>query len=323
MDTDMRAITPPPISREPSYDDGDRHRHVPNQYDYGRPRQNDQYGDAHVDSRYSRQNQVDDDHARDHYATRPVPIHRTSYDADSRLDDAANNRYVDTYMPPSPKSNRRPGRYDGDSRRQPGDAPPPPAPSRQAQSWDRETDERSSPLLAHNNHPVHSIQPVHQERAAVIEIGKLNIGGKLEHSSGRGGPVKIRRPGPQHMPNSSDEHPMHSESTSEHWRSGGAGEDRRDDKLQPPRSANLPQRPAAPRSGSSLLDRLSLDKGGTSSGSQSLRDRVQVPSKRDRDDMVGHDSVGDVEMEDSHPGDSASKRKKRMKSKRGRRSAIQ
>ena len=111
------------------------------------------------------------------------------------------------------------------------------------------------------------------------------------------------------------------ESTSERWRLGAGGEDHRDDKLQPPRTANLPPRPAAPRSGGSLLDRLSSDKG-TSSGSQpsqSLRDRVQVPSKRDRDDTIRPDSMGDAEM-----GDSVSKRsKKRMKPKRGRRNVIQ
>ena len=198
-----------------------------------------------------------------------------------------------------------------DSHRQPGDSLPPPSSSRQAQSWDRESDGRSTPVSANK-------RIIHPERAAVVEIAKQHTGGDSES---RG----LHRPGPQHLPNSPNDYSMR-ESTSERWRLGAGGEDHRDDKLQPPRTANLPPRPAAPRSGGSLLDRLSSDKG-TSSGSQpsqSLRDRVQIPSKRDRDDMIRYGSMGDVEMGDGYLVDSASKRsKKRMKPRRGRRSAIQ
>ena len=294
----MRAVTPP-ISREPSHD-GDLHRHASNHYDGGHPRQNDQYGDGYMNSRYSRQNQVDDDYLY----LRPVPVH-PSYDADPHPDDAANNHYIKTYMPPSLDGNRRSGKYDGDPHRQPGDALPPPTSLRHAQSWDREADGRSS--------SVNAKRPMHPERSAVVEMGNQHTG----TSSNR----ELHRPDPQHLPSSSDDY-LTRESTSEHWHLGATGEDRRDDRLQPPRAANLPPRPAAPRSGGSLLDRLSSDKSGASSGpppSQSLRDRVQVPSKRDRDDTIRPDSMGDAEM-----GDSVSKRsKKRMKPKRGRRNVIQ
>jgi hypothetical protein len=74
-----------------------------------------------------------------------------------------------------------------------------------------------------------------------------------------------------------------------------------------------------------LLDRLSLDNGANTSAvsPQSLRDRVQVPSKRDRED-IGNDSAGDIDMEDvGGPSDSASKRpRRRLKLKRGRRNGT-
>jgi len=52
------------------------------------------------------------------------------------------------------------------------------------------------------------------------------------------------------------------------------------------------QRPVILKRGGSLLDRLSLDHHDDAQGmvapwSSSLRDRVQVPSKRDRDEMMG------------------------------------
>jgi len=82
----------------------------------------------------------------------------------------------------------------------------------------------------------------------------------------------------------------------------------------------------ASRRGGSLLDRLSLNNAAGSSGmpSPSLRDRVQiVPSKRDREEMGGHDAVrGEIDIDEVD--DSASKKpRRRMKVKRARRSGAQ
>jgi hypothetical protein len=61
------------------------------------------------------------------------------------------------------------------------------------------------------------------------------------------------------------------------------------------------------------------------SSSPSLRDRVQIiPSKRDREEMAGNDTGGDIDMDDGGPDDSASKKqRRRLKVKRGRRSGAQ
>jgi hypothetical protein len=69
-------------------------------------------------------------------------------------------------------------------------------------------------------------------------------------------------------------------------------------------------------SGASLLDRLTLDEGVVNA-SPSLRDRVQLPSKRDREDML----AGDVSMNqevDEHDG-SKRPRRRGTKSRKARR----
>jgi hypothetical protein len=84
-------------------------------------------------------------------------------------------------------------------------------------------------------------------------------------------------------------------------------------------SSHDQQRPEMSRRGGSLLDRLSLDHndephGGTSWSS--LRDRVQVPSKRDRDEMSGGRYQPDMFDGDDGPlGDPASKRPRRRNPK--------
>jgi hypothetical protein len=57
----------------------------------------------------------------------------------------------------------------------------------------------------------------------------------------------------------------------------------------------------------------------------SLRDRVQIPSKRDWEDVAGADSSPDRYGRDSYfdgDEDSSKRRKKNGKSKRGRRGAL-
>jgi hypothetical protein len=76
------------------------------------------------------------------------------------------------------------------------------------------------------------------------------------------------------------------------------------EEFPPEASQRGQQRPGILRRGGSLLDRLSLDhhddtKGTGPPRSSSLRDRVQVPSKRDRDEMMG----GHYQPENSFGGD--------------------
>ncbi|ESK87654.1 hypothetical protein Moror_1896 [Moniliophthora roreri MCA 2997] len=90
-----------------------------------------------------------------------------------------------------------------------------------------------------------------------------------------------------------------------------------------------PQRPMNARRGGSLLDRLSLDILSPTSGGgdelPSLRDRVQVPSKRDRDDVgdhvddrggSGHDWEG---RDDAVPGGPLGGKRRRRNQKKPRR----
>ncbi|KAF4580459.1 hypothetical protein EYR40_003177 [Pleurotus pulmonarius] len=91
----------------------------------------------------------------------------------------------------------------------------------------------------------------------------------------------------------------------------------------------LPVRPQAKRTGGSLLDRLSLDRGGRDAvmsddtPSPSLRERVQVPTKRDRDEVtVMEKGVYErpADFDDLADADIAAKRRKRTaRPKRGRR----
>jgi hypothetical protein len=64
-----------------------------------------------------------------------------------------------------------------------------------------------------------------------------------------------------------------------------------------------------------LLERLTLGEGGLNK-SASLRDRVQLPPKRDREEML----VGDVSMiQDADEHEGSKKRRRGAKSRKGRR----
>jgi hypothetical protein len=89
---------------------------------------------------------------------------------------------------------------------------------------------------------------------------------------------------------------------------------------QPESSQYGQQRPEMSRRGGSLLDRLSLDHNddtqGMGTSKSSLRDRVQVPSKRDRDEMSGGRYQPDIlDGDDGVVGDPASKRPRRRNPK--------
>jgi hypothetical protein len=99
----------------------------------------------------------------------------------------------------------------------------------------------------------------------------------------------------------------------------------------PPESSQYSQqRPVILKRGGSLLDRLSLDHNDDTKGtgmpwSSSLRERVQVPSKRDRDEMM---MGGRYQPENSFQGDdtgfgdsTASKKPRRRNPNKFRRGA--
>lgn len=78
-------------------------------------------------------------------------------------------------------------------------------------------------------------------------------------------------------------------------------------------------RPEFPRRGGSLLDRLSLeDPKDEVHLQQSLRERVEVPSKRDRDDMLSDRYAGEETFDEDDPA-SKKARKKTTKVRKVRR----
>jgi hypothetical protein len=128
--------------------------------------------------------------------------------------------------------------------------------------------------------------------------------------------VRIRRPDPTSSVDNNSALPLDAPSvSSSHHR---AAED-----------TSSSERPPGPPRSVSLLERLSGDgvgegnMGGFSDEPPSLRDRVQIPSKRDWDDMGGKDSSPDHYGRDAYfDGDedsAAKRRKKNGKPKRGRR----
>lgn len=87
-------------------------------------------------------------------------------------------------------------------------------------------------------------------------------------------------------------------------------------------SAHLVERPRSSRRGASLLDRLSLDAGPSDLPSSSLRDRVQIPAKRDRDEMMRSYSGGGDSADAEDIGgvaDSSRRPKRRTGRPKGRR----
>ena len=135
-------------------------------------------------------------------------------------------------------------------------------------------------------------------------------------------PVYIRRTPSTSHPRQSFDIPMHPdlpiESTGNNY-ARGHGRDLDRGLPEPPRSY---ERPNVLRRGGSLLDRLSLDDAAGSSagatGSPSLRERVQIPMKRDWEDMSGGESP-DASFDYDDGGDLAKRNQWRNgKLRRGR-----
>jgi hypothetical protein len=190
---------------------------------------------------------------------------------------------------------------------------------RQARSWDRDQElhrDHYSPVLARGVHP---------DRTEMFEVNSRSFSGQEHEPSVPPSSKRIRI----HPGSSSQSHPddfsLRLEVPGEHWPLDGHVVERtRDERAV--RTHSHHQRPTPSRRGGSLLDRLSLDDGSSGMSLPSLRDRVQViPSKRDREEMVGNDAVGgDIDVDEGGPDDSASRKpRRRMKMKRGRRSGAQ
>ncbi|KAJ7484392.1 hypothetical protein FB451DRAFT_1232347 [Mycena latifolia] len=176
----------------------------------------------------------------------------------------------------------------------------------------------------------HGHQPVESERRGSFRKEQPpndpplfdRVGGYDDGASGRHSKiVRIRRPDPSSSLDNNSALPLDAPSVSSaHHR---AAEDAS--------SSEHAQRPSGPPRSASLLERLSIDGGGGDGNSMggfsedplTLRERVQIPSKRDWDDMGGMDSSPDHYGRDSYfdgDDDSAAKRRKKNgKPKRGRR----
>lgn len=328
---DLRTATPPPPSREPSWDTGERHN----------PANHRQQERRH--SRFDRPARQDESNAptlhqlpdvdgrrRVHAPPHPVSARRASFSGHGSHPEE--QQYVDSYRPRGPPSPAESRRYESfvdrgvsadDGRHQSFPdirGPHPSLPDRPPQSWDREQDENTSPSVTRG---------LQSEHPRMLYLYSCSCFGSnhVDSAPRTSKPVRIRRPSSQALlPNQPDDFSMQSEGPSEHWRSdNGPGEERREDMEMGSQAPNHQQRPTPSRRGGSLLDRLSLDDNGPPLPAivpqPSLRDRVQVPSKRDRDELAGGELAGDGDMDDGTGGDPASKKlKRRMKSKRGRRS---
>lgn len=332
VENDFRAVTPPPPSREPSWDATERHRPA-SQYQSDRPQVNSQYDitvhrDAleDIELRHRRQSDVEIDRKSDR-VSHPASNHRSSLSHDSRPIQMSNDRYdEETYRPrdaPSPTTHRRLDSFSGhvtyaheahrqnisDDRRVTDTIT-----ERQVHSWDREP-------------PPHRELLPHAERSSSSHDRNIR---KADHSSVNHNPpatpvskiIRIRRPGSPATQDDVRDYPMHYEAPDGWKRLSSRGEQHGKDAEGPLSIARRPE--PSSRRGGSLLDRLSLDNGLSSPvmSPQSLRDRVQVPSKRDRED-IGNDSAGDIDIDDGGLGDTGLKRpRRRLRPKRGRRNGT-
>lgn len=183
------------------------------------------------------------------------------------------------------------------------------------QSWNREPDPQEQGL------PPSAVR-LHPDRARTFEEDpSLDVPRQSK-------PIRIRRPPPQSVTSHSEDYPMQSEIIDDRWVSNGNGrgeERHREVTDSVPRThgnnSNHP-RPTPPRRGGSLLDRLSTNGAGPSEmAPPSLRDRVQIPAKRNREEMGGDDGHNDMDIDDLS-GDPYKKRAgmRRLKVKKGRRS---
>jgi hypothetical protein len=142
------------------------------------------------------------------------------------------------------------------------------------------------------------------------------------HGRNQRPPIKLRRPPPA-TPDAMDyvktpvERPMPAaSSSSSSSRANGSVADRND--------GDRERRPSMLRQGASLLDRLGVVDGGQMLGKDtpvSLRDRVTVPSKRDRDDMRADDRYAgegdDIPIGDDG-GSKKAKRRHHGRARKGR-----
>jgi hypothetical protein len=318
---DIRDETPPPSSREDSWDAQDR-RHPPSQFSADDSQHANQFnGNARRgtgEPRHRRPLHVETDRVASHpTSTRHGPV---TLDARAQQSE---ERYVGEMYRSRPALSpglHRHASFAGhesfsDAPRQDYIDDREPFPERQAQSWDRDQAlqrDQYSPFLAH------------QDRPGMFEANSQSFSGPDRDPLRSSKPVRIRRPGSQSVQNHPDDFPVRVDASAGHWPSNsGRGEERnRDEPVH--RAHSHHQRTTPSRRGGSLLDRLSLDNGASSS-SPSLRERVQIiPSKREREEMVSNDTAGgDLDMDNGGPDDSASKKqRRRTKMKRGRRSGA-
>jgi len=317
-ETDFRDETPPLSAREPSWDVTDR-RLPPNTFSVEGPHYTNQFdGDIRHDAReqrYRRSQHIEVDRV----STHPAPL-RGTMSIDTRVPQQSDERYVeDPYRSQpaeSPSSLRRQASFPGHSQHNVGYAGDRDSfAERQPSSWDRDQElqrDQYSPAVGRSIHP---------DRARMFEVSSQS--GPAHDPSAPHSSKPIRnRPGSHPVREHPGDFPVHPEVPGEHWISDGGRRAERT-REESARSHSHQQRPTPSRRGGSLLDRLSLDNATGSSGmsSPSLRDRVQIiPSKRDREEMVGGDAAGGFDMDEGGPDDSVSKKPKR-RVKRGRRGA--
>lgn len=324
-DGDYRAATPPPLSREPSLSsptwEGSGSYSQPqtrsaNRYEEvrqsQRPAETPRGGPMHMDSRPR------------HVLEGPVGAERDRFESEShayrsgglgsRLGERFDDRFSNDVQPtPSPSSQPRnpiPHRdrksFSPEIRRQsrPDDRPHSEhlPEERIRGAWGEQT--REVPSHAPDLHPGRN--RMFDEQRTVLDTPdqeSLNIR--------QSKPIRIRRPPPQ------DDH--RTQFTQNIPVSDYQQRDRTDDLGE---SLQVSRPPAARRTGS-LLDRLGLERGGELLApdvpSPSLRDRVQIPSKREREEMMNESFPMDVPFDDeSGAGDPASKRRRRSgKPRRG------
>ncbi|KAJ6532754.1 hypothetical protein DFH09DRAFT_1182189 [Mycena vulgaris] len=225
-------------------------------------------------------------------------------------------------------------RYKAPQESRPTNHPLPLNPSLRRDDRDRDAypaeEPRQSTSQGSHPEPFHSHQPLEGERRPPFRKDQSQsdnplfdrVGGYDDGASGRHSKiVRIRRPDPTSSLDNNSALPLDAPSvSSSHHRVAEEAS-----------SSEHAQRPPGLGRSASLLERLQLggdaggegNKGGFSEEPPSLRDRVQIPSKRDWDDMGGMDSSPDPYGRDGYydgDDDSAAKRRKKNgKPKRGRR----
>lgn len=223
---------------------------------------------------------------------------KVSAEAPARPSPAPRRRNMDTYpseSPPAPRDNRaahspeRPRTNLRDSEAVHHVARPPPAPVVQDEDRDR------------------APPPMHPERALMLQVNGLppRPPSALGRAISARGFKRDRRDDRDH----DRAEPLRGNSRGRYGSASPGSERRRypeDD-----RSVGY-----GGGGGASLLDRLTLDEGSCVN-SPSLRDRVQLPSKRDREEMSAGDFTFDMEGDD-YDGSKKAARRRGIKVRKGR-----